>query len=131
MLLVVNVLVWKKVFKGVVLVMHFPRHANVVQQMKKDAKISNMSLLSLQKQVYKSALLGEMFLGKVGKSGRKLVLKLNTPMKTKYCLLLILNKIFSSFCFFYISKSNLVLIIFLLLCKFVSKIIMFQEALQF
>jgi hypothetical protein len=131
MLLVVNVLVWKKVFKGVVLVMHFPRHANVVQQMKKDAKISNMSLLSLQNQVYRNALLGEIFLGRVGKSGRKLELKLNTPMKTRYCLLLILNNFFNSFCFFDISKSNLVLIFFLLLCKFVNKIIMFQEALQF
>jgi hypothetical protein len=75
-LLVMNVLVWKEVFKGVFLVMHFPRHANMVHQMKKDAKLSNMSILSLHKQIYRSALPSQKNLGKVGKSGRKLVLKI-------------------------------------------------------
>ncbi len=71
-----NVLVWKKVFKGVVLVMFFPRHANMIQQMKKYVEISNMFLLNLHKQIYKNALVGQKNLRKVGEIGRKLVLKL-------------------------------------------------------
>jgi hypothetical protein len=71
----VNVLVWRKVFKGVVLVMFLSRHANMVQQMKKYAKISNMSLLNLHMQIYINALVGPKNLRRVSKSGRKLVLK--------------------------------------------------------
>jgi hypothetical protein len=59
------------------------RHANMVQQMKKDAKISNMSILSLHKQIYKSALPGQIFLGRVGKSVRKLVFKTKYINKNK------------------------------------------------
>jgi hypothetical protein len=40
----------EEIFKGIVkLVMFFPRHANMVQQMKKYVEISNVSLLSLYK----------------------------------------------------------------------------------
>jgi len=83
MLLIVNVLVWKKIFKRIVLVMHFPRHANVVQQMKKDRKISNMSLLNLHKQIYKNAIFGQKNLGRVSKSGKKLVLKTEHTSENK------------------------------------------------
>jgi len=39
--------------------MFFPRHVNMVQQMKKYVEILNVSLLSLYKQIYKSALLSQ------------------------------------------------------------------------
>ncbi len=56
--------------------MFFPRHANMIQQMKKYVEISNMFLLNLHKQIYKNALVGQKNLRKVGEIGRKLVLKL-------------------------------------------------------
>jgi hypothetical protein len=48
-----------KVSKEVALVMFFPRHVNMAQQMKKCAKFSNMFLLSLHKQICKSASFGQ------------------------------------------------------------------------
>jgi hypothetical protein len=48
----------------------------MAQQMKKCAEISNISLLSLHKQIFKSASLGPKHLGRVGMSGRKLLMKL-------------------------------------------------------
>jgi len=46
-------------FKGVVLAMLFLKHANMVQQMKKYARISNMSLLNLHMQIHINALVGQ------------------------------------------------------------------------
>jgi hypothetical protein len=84
----------------------------MVQQMKKYAEISHMSLLCLYKQIYRSALLNQKNLGRVGKNGKKLVLKLvyaqenrTLLVKTRYCLLLILDNFFHSSCLYDISKS--------------------------
>jgi len=55
----VNVFGLEERLKGVVLAMLFPRHANMVQHMKKYAKISNMSLLSLHMQIHTNALVGQ------------------------------------------------------------------------
>jgi hypothetical protein len=64
--------------------MFFPRHVNMVQQMKKYVEISNVSLLSLYKQIYKSALLSQKNLRRVGKNGRKFVLKLVYAKKIEH-----------------------------------------------
>jgi hypothetical protein len=45
----VNLLVWKKNLKEVVLVMLFPKHVTMTQQMKKCVETSNIFLLCLHK----------------------------------------------------------------------------------
>jgi len=54
----------------------FKTYVSVAQHIKKCAKISNIYLLSLHKQICKSASLGPKHLRRVGKSEKKLVLKL-------------------------------------------------------
>jgi hypothetical protein len=45
----VNLLVWKRICKEIVLVMFFAKHVTMTQQMKKCVEISNMFLLCLHK----------------------------------------------------------------------------------
>jgi small-conductance mechanosensitive channel len=73
---VVKVIVWRKVFKVVVLVMFFQGMPNMARQMRKYARISNMFLLNLHKKICKSALQGPFFLERASNSGKRLVLKL-------------------------------------------------------
>lgn len=73
---VVKVMVWRKVFKVVVLVMFFQGMPNMARQMRKYARISNMFLLNLHKKICKSALQGPFFLERASNSGKRLVLKL-------------------------------------------------------
>ncbi len=69
-----NVMISK--LKSVVLIMFFLRHVSMAHHMKKCAKIWNMFLLGLHKYICKSASLGPKKLGREGRSGIKLMLKL-------------------------------------------------------
>jgi hypothetical protein len=54
----------------------YKAYVNMAQHMKKCAKVSNIYLLNLHKQICKSASLGPKYLKRVSKSEKKLVLKL-------------------------------------------------------
>jgi hypothetical protein len=56
--------------------MFFQKHVNMAPQRKRCVKISSMFLLSLFKQIYKSAPLGLKNLEKESKNGTRLVLRL-------------------------------------------------------
>jgi hypothetical protein len=69
----VKFLVWKRVFKALVLVMHFFKHVNMGQQKKNFVK-SNLILLNQPSLIYKSVELGQRNLEKEDMNGIKLAL---------------------------------------------------------
>jgi hypothetical protein len=64
----------KKTFKELILVIFFPKHANMPQLMTKFVRTWNMCLLNLARQICKIALFGQRNLIKLIKTGTKLAL---------------------------------------------------------
>jgi hypothetical protein len=128
-------------FQGTCLVMFFLECVNMPLLMKKFVRTWNMCLLNLLKHICKNALLGQIlhYLVKVIKNGTKIFIKvsfklkkLNVPMKTRLVMFFVILLWFH-FCNLFLGFINCKLFCWSLIyfCKFASKIILFQEALQF